>query len=64
MADYLDIAQRAYEEFLETVLRDTLKRPNIPYSGFCLNCNDSVDKKRFCCPECRIEYEAKSKYKI
>jgi len=33
------------------------KRPEMQFTGACYNCEESVDKGFFCCPECREDYE-------
>ena len=57
MANIVDQAQEFNEIFLEHSLNNR-NRKTIPFSGKCLYCEDPIEKARFCCPECRIDYEA------
>lgn len=56
MSDELDQAA-ALEELERTIALSNRKRPEMQFTGACYNCEESVDKGFFCCPECRTDYE-------
>jgi len=56
MSDELDQAA-ALEELERTIALANRKRPEMKFTGACYNCEESVDKGFFCCPECRTDYE-------
>lgn len=56
MSDELDQAA-ALEELERTIALANRKRPEMEFKGACYNCEESVDKGFFCCPECRTDYE-------
>lgn len=55
-ADILDEAAEREQQMLEIALANR-KRPEMQFTGACYNCEESVDKGFFCCPECRTDYE-------
>lgn len=60
MADQFDLASE-YEELERISCMNRLKSRNQPEAkatGFCLYCEEEVkDGRRWCCPECRDEWE-------
>lgn len=56
MSDELDQAA-ALEELERTIALENLKRPEMQFTGACYNCEESVDKGLFCCPECCEDYQ-------
>ena len=56
MSDELDQAA-ALEELERTIALANRKHPETQFTGACYNCEESVDKGFFCCPECRTDYE-------
>lgn len=55
-ADILDDAAELEQQMIEIALANR-KRPEMQFTGACYNCEESVDKGFFCCPECRTDYE-------
>jgi len=56
MADFGDMAQ----ELTETRLAHSLQKRKLltlPFSGFCLSCEEPVGERRFCDSDCRQDYE-------
>lgn len=56
MADAADQAQSLVEKHLQRSL-DNIPSNHIPFSGYCLSCEEEVSNARFCGPDCRDEYE-------
>jgi len=54
--DFADEAQGINELFLQNSLKQR-KPTSIPFSGFCLNCEEPVTERRFCDSECREQHE-------
>lgn len=57
----MDLADKA-QELIESRLQDALaltKRETltVPFSGFCLSCNEPVVERRFCDSDCREQHE-------
>jgi|GEM_PF-3126949 len=52
MADFADIAQDITENALANAIR-ARKVLTLPFSGLCLACNEPVEQRRFCGPDCR-----------
>ena len=61
--DQVDIANDLVTETVENALhrRQTL---TIPFSGFCLNCEEPVDQRRYCDSFCRSEHEKQMKRRM
>jgi len=63
----MDIADKAQEDIdthLEGLLRNR-KTITIPFSGFCLSCQEPVEgKRRFCDKECSTDWEHEKKKKF
>lgn len=67
MADFGDIAGNINELHTEQALkaavaaakrhRDTL----LHYSGTCMNCSETIDTGRFCDPDCRRDFELRTR---
>lgn len=56
MADIVDHAQ----DLIESSMKDTLSKlnaHNIPFSGFCLSCEEPVTERRYCDKHCRMDHE-------
>jgi len=56
MSDELDQAA-ALEELERTIALANRKRPEMHFTGACYNCEESVDKGFFCCPECCEDFQ-------
>ena len=56
MSDELDQAA-ALEELERTIALANRQRPEMQFTGACYNCEESVDKVFFCCPECCEDYQ-------
>ncbi|MDQ0019059.1 hypothetical protein [[Curtobacterium] plantarum] len=56
MSDELDQAA-ALEELERTIALANRPKPSMQFTGAYYNCEESVDKGFFCCPECRTDYE-------
>lgn len=56
MSDELDQAV-ALEELERNIALANRKRPEMQFTGACYNCEESVDKGFFCCPECCEDYQ-------
>lgn len=54
--DPIDEAAEREQQMIEIALANR-KRPEMQFTGDCYNCEESVDKGFFCCPECRTDYE-------
>lgn len=54
--DPIDEAAEREQQMIEIALANR-KRPEMQFTGTCYNCEESVDKGFFCCPECRTDYE-------
>ena len=59
-ADFADEAQQINEDFLEMSLRNRPKT-TIPFSGFCLHCEEPVIQRRYCDSTCREAHELKQR---
>ena len=60
MADDLDLAAER-EEIARTAARSQRRPAGPPATGFCLWCEEPVAPEvRFCCPECRDQFDAAS----
>ncbi len=55
-ADILDEAAEREQQMIEIALANR-KRPEMKFTGACYNCEESVDKGFFCCPECCEDYQ-------
>ena len=55
-ADILDDAAELEQQMIEIALANR-KRPEMQFTGTCHNCEESVDKGFFCCPECCEDYQ-------
>lgn len=55
-ADILDDAAELEQQMIEIALANR-KRPEMQFTGACYNCEESVDKGYFCCPECCEDYQ-------
>lgn len=55
-ADILDDAAELEQQMIEIALANR-KRPVMQFTGACYNCEESVDKGLFCCPECCEDYQ-------
>lgn len=58
MADLIDDAAEASEMILQDALRARAKVPE--KTGFCLACDEPTEGA-FCCPECREDYEKRTR---
>lgn len=56
MSDELDQAA-ALEELERNIALANRKRPEMQFTGACYNCEESVDKGFFCCPECCEDFQ-------
>lgn len=54
--DMLDEAAEHTQHMIDLALANRNK-PQMEFKGACYNCEESVDKGFFCCPECRTDYE-------
>lgn len=63
MADNADNAQDLNELYLSVALEKQLTKPEVPFSGSCLYCEEPINIGRFCCKECRIDWERKIRKK-
>lgn len=63
MTDFYDKATETEELHREMALKAVRDRrlPNL--SGLCLNCNEPTLKGRFCCIECREDWELSFKFR-
>ena len=59
-ADFADEAQEINENFLANALANRPKT-SVPFSGFCLNCEEPVHERRYCDSSCREEHEAQTR---
>lgn len=58
MADDVDFAQSLQERVLAKTLLNYSKTPEIPFSGFCLFCEEPIEKnRRYCDSDCREDHE-------
>lgn len=55
-ADILDEAAEREQQMIEIALANRPK-PAMTFTGACYNCEESVDKGFFCCPECCEDYQ-------
>lgn len=55
-ADILDDAAELEQQMIEVALANRPK-PTMVFTGACYNCEESVDKGFFCCPECCEDYQ-------
>jgi hypothetical protein len=55
-ADILDDAAELEQQMIEIALANR-KRPEMQFTGACYNCEESVDKGFFCCPECCEDFQ-------
>ena len=60
--DFGDEAQELTEQHLNHSLQKR-KTLTVPFSGFCLNCGESVGQRRYCDATCRQEHEETMKRK-
>ncbi|MGJ0481996.1 hypothetical protein [Pantoea agglomerans] len=56
MSDELDQAAEL-EELERNIALANRKKPTMTYTGTCHNCEESVDKGFFCCPECCDDFQ-------
>ena len=61
--DFADEAQAVAEKHLEEVLRSR-KILTLPFSGFCISCNEPLVERRYCDAFCRDNHEAQLKRKL
>lgn len=54
--DPIDEAAEREQQMIEIALANR-KRPEMKFTGACYNCEESVDKGLFCCPECCEDYQ-------
>lgn len=54
--DFGDEAQAINEKHLEVAL-SSRKKLTVPFSGFCLSCEEPIGQRRFCDSTCREEWE-------
>ncbi|NKE95276.1 hypothetical protein [Pantoea agglomerans] len=54
--DPADEAAEREQQMIEIALANR-KRPEMQFTGACYNCEESVDKGFFCCPECCEDYQ-------
>lgn len=54
--DPIDEAAEREQQMIEIALANRPK-PTMTFTGICHNCEESVDKGFFCCPECQTDYE-------
>lgn len=54
--DPIDEAAEREQQMIEIALANR-KRPEMKFTGACYNCEESVDKGFFCCPECCEDYQ-------
>lgn len=56
-ADIIDQAQDLIESRISSALKDQQNITSIPFSGFCLACDEEVGQRRYCDSYCREEHE-------
>lgn len=61
--DFADEAQARSEVHLKAAL-SSRKTLSVPYSGFCLCCQEPVEERRFCDSDCREQFETEQKRKV
>jgi len=54
--DPIDEAAEREQQMIEIALANR-KRPEMKFTGACYNCEESVDKGFFCCPECCEDFQ-------
>ncbi|MBS6035862.1 MAG: hypothetical protein KIB40_22490 [Pantoea sp.] len=55
-ADPIDEAAEREQQMIEVALANR-RHPEMTFTGACYNCEESVDKGFFCCPECCEDYQ-------
>ena len=55
--DSADEAQMLIDSRIEDAIRSR-KTLSLPFSGFCLSCQEPIGARRFCDADCRSDYEA------
>lgn len=60
--DFADEAASITTQFLDMQLQKH-RVTTVPFSGFCLHCNEPVQERRFCDGDCRAEHERQAKLK-
>ena len=59
--DNADFVTNLEERMLKKLSCSNTLRTKIPFSGFCLSCEEPISERRFCDSDCRKDFEDRTK---
>jgi hypothetical protein len=61
--DLSDRATAREEEILQDSLSAVARRPKMPFTGRCYNCDEVIERGSFCDADCRDDFEHRQRLK-